>query len=137
MCSRSVFSYIVVRGFNFMRGGLVSLCHYKKACETCPLLLTSLSVGLASSMHLYCSCHEYKYSGFFRVSYWGRFLMKSVYVIVIIAVSFHLQQCDNFHEYYKEMLSGVELSFMFALLSPFHHWGSLYRCVLHCGVCPP
>jgi len=101
-----------------MKGGLVSLCHYKKACETCPLLLTSLSVGLVSSMHLYCSCHERKYAGFFRVSYWRRFLMKSVYVIVIIAVSFHLQHCDNFHEYYKKMLSGVELSFMFTTGAP-------------------
>jgi len=63
--------------------------------------------------------------------------MKSVYVIVIIAVSFHLQQCDNFHECYKKMLSGVELSFMFALLSTFYQWGCLYRCVLHFDVCPP
>jgi len=118
-----------------MKGGLVSLCRHKKACETCPLLLTSLSVGLVSSMHLYCSCHGHRYSGFIHVRYWRRFLMKSV--IVIIAVSFHLQQYDNFHKYNKKMLSGVELLLMFALLCPFYHWGSLYRCVLHCDECPP
>lgn len=120
-----------------MKGGLVSLCCYKKTCETCTLLLTSLSVGLVSSMHLYCSCHEHRYSDVIRVRYWRRFLMKSVYVIVIIAVSFHLQQCDNFREYNKKMLIGVELSFMFALLCPFYHLGSLYRCVLRCDECPP
>jgi hypothetical protein len=116
---------------NFMKGGLVPLCRHKKACETCPLLFTSLSVGLVSSMHLYCSCHGHRYSGFIHVRYWRRFLMKSV--IVIIAVSFHLQQYDNFCKYSKKMLSGVELSFMFALLCLVYHWGSPYRCVLHCN----
>jgi hypothetical protein len=92
-----------------MKEGLVSLCRYKKACESCPLLLTSLSVGLVSSMHLYCSCHGHRYSGFIHVRYWRRFLMKSVYVIVITDVNFHLQQYDNFHKCNKKMLSGVEL----------------------------
>lgn len=31
---------------------------------------------------------------------------------MIVAVSFHIQQCDNVHEYNKKMLSGVELSFL-------------------------
>jgi hypothetical protein len=84
-----------------MKGGLVSLCRHKKAGETCPLLLTSLSVCLVSSMHLYCSCHGRRYSGFIHVRYRRRFFMKSV--IVIIAVSLHLQQYDNFHKYNKKM----------------------------------
>jgi len=52
--------------------------------------------------HLYCQCQKHKYLGFSNVRFRRGSIVKSVYVIVVVAVSLHHQLSDNFCKIQKK-----------------------------------
>ena len=51
---------------------------------------------------LYCQCQKHKHLGFSNVRFRRRSIVKSVCVIVVVAVSLHHQQSDNFCKIQKK-----------------------------------
>ena len=52
--------------------------------------------------HLYCKCQKHKHFGFSNLTFRRGSMFKSVYVILVVAVSLHYQQSDNFCKIQKE-----------------------------------
>ena len=46
--------------------------------------------------HLYCQCQKHKQVGFSNVRFRRGSIVKSVYIIMVVTVSLHHQQSDNF-----------------------------------------
>ena len=52
--------------------------------------------------HLYCQCQKHKHFDFSNVRFRRGSIVKSVYVVMLVAVSLHHQHSDNFYKIQKE-----------------------------------
>ena len=89
--------------------------------------------------HLYCECQKHKHFGFSNVRFRRGSIVKSVYIIMVVVVSLHHQQSDNFCKIQKKNV-GLEPSFMWdASLSFFPLKPPVYVCYTALrarGACP-
>ena len=83
--------------------------------------------------HLYCHCQKHKYYGFRNVRFKSESIVKSVFVILVLAVSLHQQQSDNFSKIQKENVKWtwavIYVWCCIVVLSS----GAPCVCVLHCS----
>jgi hypothetical protein len=95
--------------------------------------------------HLYCQCQKQKHFSFINFRFRIESIVKSVCVVVLVVVSLHHQQSDNFCKIQKENAKWIEPYFMCATSLSFTLEPPTYVCAavlwgqeghVHCRVTP-
>ena len=80
--------------------------------------------------HLYCQCQKHKHFGFSNVRFRTGSIVKSVYVILVVAVSLHYQQTDNFCKIQKKKVKWTGAVFYVGRFIVLLSSGAPFICVL-------